>query len=354
MPDDEADADADGDGSAGCEGDCDDADPTLGPDDADGDGLSSCDGDCDDADPANFPGNAEVCDGADNDCDDAADDGLTFDADGDGHSSPDSCDGTADDCDDTHPGVYPGAPELCDGLDNDCGGEVDEDLTFDGDGDGHSTPDSCEGTQDDCDDTDPGVNPAAVELCDEVDQDCDGDTGLDQCEDCAAILTVDPTSPDGIYAIDPDGAGGTDPFDVYCDMTTHGGGWSQWWWFEAGSDITGVADTLGDDLWDCDPALDTACYAWLPVADPAELLVTSHEDNWAVWEFDASTTSTNALAAFTTRTEIASGICNDAWNPVEQFGTMTDDPYHCDETNNDNGNCQCFWYYYRSPSLGPP
>lgn len=30
---------------------------------------------------------------------------------------------------------------------------------------------------------------------------------------------------DGIYRIDPDGSGTIAPFDVYCDMTTDGGGW---------------------------------------------------------------------------------------------------------------------------------
>lgn len=31
---------------------------------------------------------------------------------------------------------------------------------------------------------------------------------------------------DGVYKIDPDGTGGNAPFDVYCDQTTDGGGWT--------------------------------------------------------------------------------------------------------------------------------
>ena len=42
---------------------------------------------------------------------------------------------------------------------------------------------------------------------------------------CDALRTEGETA-DGVYAIDPDGEGGADPFDVYCDMNTAGGGWT--------------------------------------------------------------------------------------------------------------------------------
>jgi hypothetical protein len=102
----------------------------------------------------------------------------------------------SDDCSDGDASVYPGAVEVCDGVDNDCDDEVDEGVTstywYDGDGDGYGDPllteQLCEALSgwvpngDDCDDTDAAINPAAVEACDEVDDDCDGVVDLSACD----------------------------------------------------------------------------------------------------------------------------------------------------------------------------
>jgi hypothetical protein len=161
--------------------------------DADGDGVATAE-DCDDNDPEVGASKPEVCDGLDQDCDGIADNDLPLgffrDADHDGAGNPatESCSGdvqNGDDCDDANADRVPGGAELCDDLDNDCDGAIDEDLPFlfvDHDGDGfgaEQAPDCHTGGNrvsqgGDCDDDDFTVNPGVAERCDGADDDCDG------------------------------------------------------------------------------------------------------------------------------------------------------------------------------------
>jgi hypothetical protein len=99
--------------------------------------------DCDDTNAAIHPGATELCDGIDNDCDGSVDDALTFlsyyfDADGDGFGDaatvvtacapPNGYVLTSTDCDDTNSAIHPGAAEVCNGIDDNCNGSVDENL----------------------------------------------------------------------------------------------------------------------------------------------------------------------------------------------------------------------------------
>jgi hypothetical protein len=185
----------------------------TGPDSTDSDGDGWVDGeDCDDSDATVNPDAEERCDGVDNDCDgevdeDAVDASLWYsDGDMDGWGDPDlslpSCEqpggrvAESGDCDDSDDQIHPGAAERCNGEDDDCDGEVDEELQetwyADGDGDGFGdadeTTESCDPGEgwiadgSDCDDSDALVNPGAAEICNGIDDDCDGLTDDDDDE----------------------------------------------------------------------------------------------------------------------------------------------------------------------------
>jgi hypothetical protein len=145
--------------------------------DADGDGYFTCT-DCNDANFSIHPGQPDTCDGLDNDCDgltdEVADLGTTTCGQGVCNHTVNNCiGGVPQTCNPTQGA----SSETCDSLDNDCDGLTDEvaDLgtTTCGQGVCNHTVDNCVGgVPQTCNPT----QGASSETCDSLDNDCDGST----------------------------------------------------------------------------------------------------------------------------------------------------------------------------------
>lgn len=224
-----------------CDGlinDCDSTDLPVEEADVDGDGYVVCDFyfnewfgsqdvlgglDCDDTKSTIHPDATELCDGLTNNCDSIALPDEEIDNDGDGRVEcvidPNGWFGATisggSDCHDGDATIFFGAPELCDQQDNDCDSIIDEGLpqiTYyaDNDNDGYGDPAMTTAdcgppsgyviNNDDCDDLSASINPAAVEICDQIDNNCN--SYLDE-----GLATLD-------YYVDNDNDGFGDENDV--------------------------------------------------------------------------------------------------------------------------------------------
>ncbi len=193
---------------------CDSVNPSNPENDCDMDGYTILAGDCDDngtlctagmCDPAGGPytyfcicgqrrgylykpGQTELCDTKDNNCNSQIDEGLHIDADNDGVRACNTCSAPAAgscDCNDNNAAVKPGAAEVCDAIDNNCNGMTDESTArscYSG-ASGTSGVGPCHGGTQQCTATVPGT-PAygacvgevvpSTETCDAIDNNCNG------------------------------------------------------------------------------------------------------------------------------------------------------------------------------------
>jgi cysteine-rich repeat protein len=241
-------ADTDGDGIDDLTEVGDPSNPT----DTDGDGtIDAIDCDSDDPTITNAVTEDSDCDGLLNSVEDVNGDGDPSNDDSDGDGTPNYLDedsdddGTADgeDCAPADASSLPGGVEICDGLDNDCDGEANFDAAGEVDLDGDDSV-SCE----DCDDEDAANAPGGVEICDGQDNDCDGEANAEGGE-----ADVDGDGSPACADCDDEDAANTpgaseicDGFDNDCDVESQTAGGED--------DGDGDGSPACEDCDDADPA----------------------------------------------------------------------------------------------------
>jgi hypothetical protein len=185
-----------------------------------GDYVAMVSGDCDDSNALLNPNALETCNQMDDNCNNQTDEEgavgckeyyKDMDADGFGVDTDSKClcgpvppysALVGGDCNDTSSLVHPLSVETCNNLDDNCDGVTDEEgaqgcqtyyLDNDHDGHGALSDSKClcapsgsytATSSDDCDDNNPLVFPGALELCNQKDDNCDGQTDEEMAQGC--------------------------------------------------------------------------------------------------------------------------------------------------------------------------
>jgi hypothetical protein len=214
------------------------------------------------------------------------------DADGDGYCAP-------VDCEDDNPDINPGKEEVCNEIDDNCNGGLDEEELSDEDGDGVVT---CV----DCDDFNGDLFPGNEEICNGIDDDCDlelgpgeGDQDGDGHLACAECDDTNATVNPGAVEIE------CDFLDNNCNDELHPD--------EVDGDGDGTTACDGDcepDNPDIGPKVDEACNG---IDDDCDELVPDNEadlDNDGVSECEGDCDEGNAVI-YPGAAEICDGVDND-------------------------------------------
>ncbi|MCB9795523.1 MAG: FG-GAP repeat protein [Alphaproteobacteria bacterium] len=187
----------------------------------------------------------------------------SLDVDQDGHQA---IEWGGDDCDDFNEAVYPGHEELCDWVDNNCDGVIDGpeaadawEVWRDADGDGWGNASVSKrvcieqlgwvDNSEDCNDHSTANQPYADEVCDGVDNDCDG-----------LVDSEDADGPDALQwypDVDGDGYGDADAEPILGCAAPEG-------YVEVGGDCDDAEPARNPGLAEvCSDGLDNDCDGWV-------------------------------------------------------------------------------------------